>query len=79
MAPTVSSPTVSGYWYIENRLHCVRDVVLGEDGCRAKVGPLPQNLAAFRNLGIWLLRRLNSKGIASTLRNSTKHPARQLT
>lgn len=57
-----------GHWGIENRLHWVRDVVLGEDACRAKTGWLPQNLAAFRNLSLSVLRRLGTKGIASTLR-----------
>ena len=63
-----------GHWGIENRLHWVRDVVLGEDGCRAKIGSLPQNLAAFRNLGLSILRRLGVKGIASTLRTYATQP-----
>ena len=63
-----------GHWGIENRLHWVRDVVLGEDKCRAKAGSLPQNLAAFRNLGVSILRRLGVKGIASTLRTYATQP-----
>ncbi|TMQ32007.1 MAG: transposase, partial [Planctomycetota bacterium] len=27
-----------GHWGIENRLHYVRDVTLGEDGCRVRKG-----------------------------------------
>ena len=27
-----------GHWGIENRLHDVRDVTLGEDGCRVRKG-----------------------------------------
>jgi predicted transposase YbfD/YdcC len=34
------------HWHIENKLHWVRDVTLGEDGCRVKLGHGPQNLAA---------------------------------
>ncbi len=57
-----------GHWGIENRLHWVRDVVMGEDACRARTGSLPQNLAAVRNLSLSILRRLEVKGIAATLR-----------
>jgi len=45
-----------GHWGIENRLHWVRDVSLGEDACRAKAQNCPQNLAALRNVGLTLMR-----------------------
>ena len=35
-----------GHWGIENRLHYVRDVTLGEDACRVRTGMAPQVLAA---------------------------------
>ena len=38
-----------GHWGIENRLHYVRDVTLGEDACRVRKGTAPQVLAAPRN------------------------------
>jgi predicted transposase YbfD/YdcC len=59
------------HWHIENRLHWVRDVTFGEDKCRVKLGHGPQNLAAFRNAAISLLRHAGHKGIASALRHLT--------
>jgi hypothetical protein len=44
------------HWGIENRLHYVRDVTLGEDDCRVRSGAAPQALAA-----IHLLRRLHPR------------------
>lgn len=40
---------VRNHWKIENELHSVRDVTLGEDACRVRSGSAPQVLAAFRN------------------------------
>ena len=45
------------HWSIENRLHYVRDVSMGEDACRVRSGHAPQLLAALRNLAIRLIRR----------------------
>lgn len=45
-----------GHWGIENRLHYVRDVTMGEDANRTRVGSGPQVLAALRNLAISKLR-----------------------
>lgn len=45
------------HWAIENRLHWVRDVTLGEDACRVRSGHAPENLAALRNVCIGLQRR----------------------
>jgi hypothetical protein len=63
-----------GHWGIENRLHWVRDVVFGEDACRAKAGHSPQNLAALRNASLSLLRLNGVKEILSTLRHFTMRP-----
>lgn len=62
------------HWHIENRLHWVRDVTLGEDGCRVKLGHGPQNLAACRNAALNLLRLNNTKGIAAALRHYAYRP-----
>jgi len=46
---------VRDHWAIENELHYVRDVTLGEDRCRVRKGAAPQVLAALRNAVIHLL------------------------
>ena len=63
-----------GHWGIENRLHWVRDVSLGEDACRANVGHSPQNLAAFRNVSLLLSRLSGVNEILSTLRDFATKP-----
>src|SRR5258708_30897229 len=37
------------HWAIENQLHYVRDVTLGEDASRIRSGRAPQAMAAMRN------------------------------
>lgn len=44
-----------GHWGIENHLHWVRDVDLGEDASRIHTGHAPQVMAIFRNVAISLL------------------------
>ena len=51
------------YWGIENRVHWVRDVAMGEDRSRVRKGSLPRLLAAFANLAISILRLLGTKNI----------------
>lgn len=46
---------VRGHWRIENGLHWVRDVTMGEDACRVRRGNAPQVLAALRNAAVFLL------------------------
>ena len=57
-----------GHWAIENRLHYVRDVTLGEDASRVRTGAAPQVMAALRNTTIALLRRAGHANIAAGLR-----------
>lgn len=49
------------HWQIENGLHYVRDVTLGEDACRVRSGTAPQVLAALRNAVIHLLTEVAAK------------------
>jgi hypothetical protein len=58
-----------GHWAIENRLHHVRDVTMGEDACRVRTGAGPQVLAAIRNGVIALARRDGWANIAAALRH----------
>jgi predicted transposase YbfD/YdcC len=63
-----------GHWGIENRLHWVRDVTMGEDKCRAKTGRIPENLATLRNTALTLLRTNGHKAIAPALRIMATKP-----
>src|SRR5450830_1239377 len=59
---------------IDNRLHWVRDVTLGEDLHQARTGSGPHALAVCRNLLISLLRLSGHTNIASALRHHAGHP-----
>jgi predicted transposase YbfD/YdcC len=48
------------HWEIENRVHWVLDVAMGEDGNRARKGASAQHLALLRKLALNLLRREHS-------------------
>ena len=48
------------HWQIENGLHYVRDVTLGEDACRVRSGRRPQVLAALRNAVVHLLKQMDA-------------------
>ena len=45
-----------GHWRMENRLHWVRDVSMGEDGSQVRRGAAPEVMAALRNVVLSLLR-----------------------
>jgi hypothetical protein len=62
-----------GHWGIENGLHYVRDVVLGEDACRVRCGSTPQLLAGLRNVVVRLARRVG-KGVTAAARYWYLHP-----
>ena len=40
------------HWHIENRVHYVADVTLGEDACRVRSGAGPRVLSALRLHGV---------------------------
>jgi predicted transposase YbfD/YdcC len=67
-----------GHWGIENRLHYVRDVTLGEDGCRVRTGAAPQVLAAVRNAVIHLLAGVEASSYAAAIRRLNHHPEEAL-
>lgn len=52
---------VRDHWRIENCLHYVRDVTLGEDACRVRKGNAPQVLAALRNAVVHLLSHVEAE------------------
>lgn len=57
-----------GHWTIENRVHYVRDVTLGEDAHQMHTGNAPQALAALRNAWLNILRTAGWTNIAAALR-----------
>jgi predicted transposase YbfD/YdcC len=48
------------HWEIENRVHWVLDVAMGEDSNRTRKGESAQNLALIRKLALNLLRQAPS-------------------
>lgn len=67
-----------GHWYIENRLHWVRDVTFDEDRSQVRTGAGPRALATLRNLTISLLRLHRFTNIAAGLRTHAWDTARAL-
>jgi DDE family transposase len=63
-----------GHWGIENELHWVKDVVLGEDACRVRTNDGPQILSGLRNAALQLLHRNGLGQIASALRHLAAFP-----
>jgi len=63
--------SVRGHWGIENQLHWVLDVTMGEDGNRTSKDHGPENLAILRRLALNLLRmaREHTKKSMKKMRN----------
>jgi Transposase DDE domain len=72
------SGLVREHWGIENGLHYVRDVTLGEDACRVRKGSAPQVLAAVRNAVIHLLAGVDAPSHAAAIRRLNAHPEKAL-
>jgi hypothetical protein len=64
------------HWAIENELHYVRDVTLGEDASRIRSGAAPQAMAAPRNLVVAVLHRNGMSNRAAGLRHFAWRPER---
>jgi predicted transposase YbfD/YdcC len=63
-----------GHWTIENGLHYVKDVTLGEDGSTIHADNGPKIMAALRHTALSLLRRAGVSTIAARLRYNSGHP-----
>lgn len=63
-----------GHWQIENGLHYVKDVTLGEDKSLIHTGNGPSVMAMLRDLTVSLLSRTAHPTIASRLRYYSRHP-----
>jgi len=70
---------VRAHWEIENGLHYVRDVTLGEDACRVRKGSAPQVLAAVRNAIIHLLGDIDAPSYPAAIRRLNAHPEEAFT
>jgi predicted transposase YbfD/YdcC len=63
-----------GHWTIENRLHYVKDVTMGEDKSTVHLDQGPKIMAALRNTALSLLRRAGISTIAARMRYNSIHP-----
>jgi len=70
---------VRDHWTIENQLHYVRDVTLGEDACRVRTGSAPQVLAALRNAVVHLLAGVPADSHPAALETLQVNPDRAKT
>jgi len=82
LSPRVPARTllrlIREHWHIENRLHYVRDVTLGEDASQVRSGTAPQALAALRNAVLSVLRHHHYDNIAAALRHFAWTPGAAL-
>jgi predicted transposase YbfD/YdcC len=82
LSPRVPAHTllrlVREHWHIENRLHYVRDVTLGEDASQIRSGAAPEALAALRNALLGLLRQHGYDNIAAAVRHFAWSPGAAL-
>lgn len=72
--PAELATWIRQHWHIENKLHWVRDVTLGEDLHQARTRNGPHVLAILRNLILALLRLTGHTNIARALRRHGRHP-----
>ena len=63
---------------IENGIHWVRDVVMGEDLSQVHQATAPQAFAALRNLAITLSRLAGFDSVSAALDSFSAHPAKAL-
>jgi predicted transposase YbfD/YdcC len=70
---------VRDHWKIENCLHYVRDVTLGEDACRVRRGSAPQVLAALRNTVVNLLTEVAAESRPAAIERLSARPNEAMT
>jgi predicted transposase YbfD/YdcC len=63
-----------GHWVIENGLHYVKDVTMGEDKSTVHADNGPKIMAALRNTALSLLRHAGFSTIAARMRYNSTHP-----
>jgi predicted transposase YbfD/YdcC len=80
LGPELASPRdlLRLWWrhcWIENKLHWVRDAVVGEDASTTRTGAAPRALAVLRNLALALLHRWRRPDIMAARQFFASHPA----
>ena len=65
---------VRGHWGIENCLHYVRDITMGEDGSQIRSASAPQAMAAVRNPVLAILRLSGATNVAAAIRDIAWRP-----
>lgn len=60
-SPAALMAIARGHWEIENGLHWVKDVSMGEDACRNKKAAL--GLAWLRNIALFLMRHVAGESL----------------
>lgn len=66
------------HWHIENKVHYVRDVSLGEDASTVRSGAIPEVMAGLRNVALGLLHLEGWHNIAAALRHYAAKPLEAL-
>ncbi len=61
------------HWHIENRLHWVLDMTMGEDACTVRKGAAPMVLHALRKMSLGLLRRSGASHVIAAIRQNSVH------
>ena len=79
LRPAVGSPErllalKRGHWRIENGLHRIKDVALGEDQCLIHCGQGPTVMAVLRDAAVSLLHQAGVRQISARLRYHSQHP-----
>jgi predicted transposase YbfD/YdcC len=67
-------PLKQGHWRIENGLHYVKEVTMGEDKSTIHADNGPKIMAALRNTAINLIRRAGFSTLAARMRYHSTHP-----
>jgi len=73
--PRLLASWIRSHWTIENCLHWVRDVTVGEDHSSVRIGHGPQVMAALRNTAINIIRLRGETNIAAAHRGFSYRPA----
>jgi predicted transposase YbfD/YdcC len=59
---------IRSHWQIENSLHWVKDVTLGEDDSKIRTQDAPQNISTIKNIALNIFRKNNYTNIAQAKR-----------